>query len=204
MLQPGGAFSLYSLNVIASKAYLIGEVHWSHESHSGWEFRFEQNPPKSMNGIIRIGAIIFAMVMSLKTQLMKYPIDIPACCKLRMMKQYVKNYSAVLVRPIPQQIMIVTIRGCRTVKGSSVRVFALKQMLTSYILLACSLKKTGLSCQKSPIVPIRAIMRLLTVMKKKQPTTLYLSKRVVPLMWKKIASTSKPIMTPCPILAFEA
>ena len=39
-----------------------------------------------MKGIIRIGAIIFAMVMSLKMQLIKYPIDMPACDKLKIMK----------------------------------------------------------------------------------------------------------------------
>jgi len=66
-------------------------------------------------------------------------------------------------------MMIVPINGEKKKTGSSAIVLAMKYADTPYILFACSLKKTGLSCEKVLIVPNILPINWFTDKKNKAP-----------------------------------
>lgn len=143
---------------IASVEYLIGERYWSQLNHTYTSSKFTKYPPKRINGSISNDVNAVAADELVTAQPIKNPNEVAQNTSKIRINQNIKNLSASAVNPIAKYVIKENKNGMIDWNGSSVIDFEVKYDHIPYILLAYSLRNTGLSIRNVNSTEKRAVM----------------------------------------------
>lgn len=101
--------------------YLIGEIYWIQNSHTGKSSLFLNKPPNNMNGRMNTGITIGINAASDIEHPNSNPNEFPANEIKKKIRKNIKNCPAVAASPAMKYIMTAMTRGMTTKNGSSTR-----------------------------------------------------------------------------------
>lgn len=142
-----------SFQTKASRQQRTGEIHWIQPIQSGYPPALEKKPLNKIRGIMITGATARAVSDQLNKLDTKKPKEEELIQSIMRMRQQYQNWPAVTLSPTPKQVINAQVRGWMISAGMSKIIFPIQYGATWYILLAYSLRKTGLSSWKASKFP---------------------------------------------------
>ena len=175
-----------------SNAQVKGEMQEKQRSQTGMESGLTNQPPTSIKGMIMTGDNCIAASAFVTPQETKQPYEIAARALQTAFRTNLKKFSYDLVNPTEKNVISMAMMGGMTNEGSSARIFERQYGTTSYMALAYSRRKTGLSIWKVTPVIIYMGINVAMHMKNMAPIMFCMSLRSGPFTCQNTAAAINP------------